>query len=70
MKPAQGVSQSLCPRCKVNNQCGQSRGNAADCWCRQLPPLPQPDWLGSCYCPACLAALTAPAEQGKSEQTP
>jgi hypothetical protein len=58
-----------CSRCQAPMVC-EPQG---DCWCKQLPPLPTPDYAQGCYCESCLkSALEASgrdqriAERGKS----
>ena len=65
----------ICPRCGKDNRCGFAQGQA-DCWCMQLPQW-TPATINTaanaavCYCPACLAELTATGERqqgGKAQQ--
>jgi hypothetical protein len=55
---------STCQRCGAEFSCGMVDDKRdAPCWCTQFPPLPLPARDNSpsatCYCPACLEALTA-----------
>jgi hypothetical protein len=62
----------ICPGCGKNNKCGVALGQA-DCWCMQLPQW-TPATINTaastavCYCPACLAELTAPGERQQGSQ--
>ncbi len=59
------IGPSVCPRCGTGFRCGMVSGDAT-CWCTQLPPLlPVPaadDTTTTCFCPKCLAELTAAAK--------
>ncbi|WP_208932966.1 cysteine-rich CWC family protein [Rheinheimera sp. F8] len=65
---------TICPRCGQPNQCAVVTGST-DCWCRQVPLLPQTisktaAQAAVCYCPGCLAELTAAgdSQQGAEAQ--
>lgn len=65
---------TLCPRCGRPNQCAVVTGST-DCWCRQVPLLPlaiskTAAEAAVCYCPECLAELTAAgdSQQGAEAQ--
>lgn len=66
------VNASICPRCGRPNQCAVVSGTT-DCWCRQLPLLPRAinktaAEAAVCYCPACLAELTAAGDSQQSAE--
>lgn len=66
MQSCEQKPMQCCPRCGQPNQCGIAAGQSA-CWCMQLPVLTQKQTetdASVCFCPACLAELTA-AESGK-----
>jgi len=51
-------TSSRCLGCGSDFECGA--GGAAPCWCAQYPRvMPVPQGGAGCYCPACLAELTA-----------
>jgi hypothetical protein len=57
---------SRCPRCGARFECGM--GGAGPCWCADYPRvMPVPQANAGCYCPACLAELTA--QQAAAEST-
>jgi hypothetical protein len=52
-----------CSRCDAPMPC-EPQG---DCWCRQLPPLPAPDYSQGCYCESCLRSSLE--ESGRAHST-
>jgi hypothetical protein len=49
---------SLCVQCGARFECAMN--GPAPCWCAAYPRvLPVPEGNAGCYCPACLAELTA-----------
>lgn len=66
------LDASICPRCGRPNQCAVVSGST-DCWCRQLPLLPRTinktaAQAAVCYCPGCLAELTAAGDSQQSAE--
>ena len=67
---------SVCPRCGASFSCGMVDDPAAQpCWCTRLPVL-SPSALddatangaATCFCPACLRALTAAAATSANDK--
>ncbi|MFT4063415.1 cysteine-rich CWC family protein [Paraburkholderia sp.] len=56
-----------CPRCGIAFDCCMRTG-AANCWCRELPPLPADrlDPASTCLCPECLTEEIARAARGEA----
>lgn len=52
------AASDRCARCGAPFECGMQAGRS-ECWCAQLPPIAPPDAAASCYCPRCLAEVSA-----------
>jgi len=52
------LTNSRCVRCGAAFECGAN--GPAPCWCAAYPRvMPVPQGNAGCYCPSCLAELTA-----------
>ncbi len=53
------INESRCARCGASFHCGMNDAGKP-CWCAAFPRvMPVPRETAGCYCPACLAELTA-----------
>ena len=74
-EPGRIAANSTCPRCGAAFGCGvlaPARVQAQPCWCMAYPPVASPAPGATCWCPACLEAISnerAGAPAGAAQST-